>query len=120
MKIIVSIALITFLSGCATVDKVKELWPRPHDPAMVSGFVDLEQTLARASCDDKQTINEAIFKADWLNKYTYFRDDPQKVTTNTIVANLNKAAAAEEAACKRWINLANINMKTLQKSWGSR
>ena len=51
MKIIVSIALVTFLSGCATVDKVKELWPRPHDPAMVSAFVDLEQILAKASCD---------------------------------------------------------------------
>ena len=120
MKIIASVALLTILSGCATIDKVNELWPRPHDPAMVSAFVDLEQSLAKVDCADKTTVNTAIFKADWLNKYTYFRNDPQKVTTNTIVGNLNKAAASEEAACKRWINLANINMKTLQKSWGSR
>ena len=120
MKLILAISLTALLSGCATVDKVKQLWPRPHDPAMVAGFVDLEQTLTKVDCSDKTTVNNAIFKADWLNKYSYFRNDPQMVTTNSIVINLNKAAAAEEAACKRWINLANINMKTLQKSWGSR
>ena len=120
MKIIVSIALVTILSGCASIDKVKQLWPRPHDPAMVAGFVDLEQTLSKVDCTDKTTVNNAIFKADWLNKYSFFRDDPQKDTTNTIVINLNKAAEAQEAACKRWINLANINMKTLKQSWSSR
>jgi hypothetical protein len=120
MKIIVSFMLVGVLSGCATVDKVKELWPRDHDSAMVAGYVDLQQKLNAVDCSDKNTVNEAIFRADWLNKYVYFREDPQRVTTNTIVQNLNKAAAAEVAACKRWINLANINMKTLQKSWGAR
>ena len=40
MKIIASVALLTILSGCATIDEVNELWPRPHDPAMVSAFVE--------------------------------------------------------------------------------
>lgn len=120
MKIIAIVALTAVLSGCATVDKVKQLWPRAHDPALVAGFVDLEQKLAKVDCSNKTSINEALFKADWLNKYAYFREDPHMVTTNTVVINLNKAAAAEEAACKRWINLVNINMKTLKQSWGSR
>ena len=41
-----SIVLVTALSGCASIDKVKQLWPRPHDPAMVAGFVDLETALS--------------------------------------------------------------------------
>lgn len=120
MKTVAILVVSLVLSGCATVDKVKQLWPRPHDPALVSGYVELEQKLNKVDCLDKMTVNDALFRADWLNKYAFFREDPQMVTTNSIVINLNKAAAAETVACKRWINLANINMKTLKQSWGSR
>lgn len=120
MKIVISAFFVLSLAGCSTLNQVKELWPRDHDPSLVSGYVDLQQKLHLVSCDDKATVNTALEKADWLNKYSFFRNDPQKVTTNTIVVNLNKAAASEKAACVRWINLVNINMKTLQQSWGSR
>ena len=120
MKLFISLIAVYFVTGCSTISQYKELWPRDHDPSLVAGYVDLQQKLDAVECSDKNTVNEAIFRADWLNKYAYFRKDPQRVTTNTIVQNLNKAAATEEAACKRWINLANINMKTLQKSWSAR
>ena len=120
MRIIASVVIFSVLGGCSTIDKAIDLWPRAHDPAMAGGFVELQQKIDKIDCLDKSSVNEAIFAADWLNKYAFFRNDPQRVTTNLIIINLNKAAAAEEAACKRWVNLANINMKTLQKSWGSR
>ena len=120
MKHIIAVFSLSLLTGCATIDNVKNLWPRPHDPSLVAGYVNLQQTLNLVDCSNKETINAALEKADWLNKYTFFREDPHRNTTNSIVVNLNKAAASEEVACKRWINLTNINMKTLQKSWGSR
>ena len=43
-KILIAVSIL-LLTGCSTVDKVKEMWPRPHDPVMVSAYVDLEKNL---------------------------------------------------------------------------
>lgn len=110
----------TMLTGCAVIDKAKNLWPRDHDPIMVSAYIDLQISLESASCIDKFTISDSLMLADWLNRYSIFRNDPQKVTTEAIVLNLKKASEASDAACKRYVNLANINMKNLKESWSKR
>ena len=120
MKIIISLSLITLLSGCAVIDKVTQLWPRDHDSAMVSKYVDLATSLEKASCDNKSSFDEPIKLAEWLNKYSEFRSDPQTISTTNVVTNLKKAKESSEAACKRWMNLANINMKNLKESWSAR
>ena len=34
------LSFILVLSGCSTVDKVKEMWPRAHDPVLVGNYID--------------------------------------------------------------------------------
>ena len=42
MKKLIIIAVL-FLSGCSTIDKIKEVWPRAHDPVMVGAYIDLDK-----------------------------------------------------------------------------
>lgn len=117
---IAGVFLLVLMTGCSTVDNLKRYWPRPHDPGLVTAYVELEKNMALVNCSDKLTVNAAIDKADTLNKYAFFRQDPMMDATNTVMINLNKAAASSENACKRFVNLANINLKTIKESWSSR
>ena len=119
MKKIILIAAL-FLSGCSTVDKVKEMWPRPHDPVMVSVYVDLEKQLEGVSCKAKESIDPAYYKADWLNRYAEFRLDPQRISTKAIVESLDKAKKAPELVCERWVTLSKTRMKIIKESWSGR
>lgn len=111
---------VVVLSGCSTVDKVKEMWPRDHDPALVSNYVDLEKNLETVSCKTKENFDPAIQKADWLNRYAEFRKDPQRISTKAILENLEKAKKAPELVCDRWVTLSKTRMKIIKESWSGR
>lgn len=118
-KILIAVSIL-LLTGCSTVDKVKEMWPRPHDPVMVSAYVDLEKHLEGVSCKSKEGIDPALHKADWLNRYAEFRKEPQRVSTKAIVDNLEKAKKAPELVCDRWLMLSKTRMKIIKESWSGR
>ena len=120
MKIIVALALAATLSGCALVDKVKDYWPRDHDAALVSMYINLEREIEAATCGDSVSFVGAINVSDWINRYAEFRNDPQKIATKNVKDNLEKAASASEGACKRYVNLTKINMKLIKDSWSGR
>lgn len=119
-KIFGAVVLVTVLTGCAAIDKVTSLWPRDHDPALATTYINLQLSLETVNCADKSTFNQSLLVSDWLNRYATFRKDPQMVTTEAILSNLKKAVESGEVACKRYVNLANINMKTLNESWSKR
>ena len=120
MKKFIIIPFLVLLTGCSTVDKVKQIWPRAHDPALAGGLITLSVKLDAVNCKEKTGIEEARKDADWLNRYTEFRDDPQKVSTKGILDNLDKAKDANEAACNRWLNLSKTRIKIIQQSWSGR
>jgi len=120
MKAFIIIPLFVLLSGCAAVDKVKQMWPRPHDPALASSFISLSVKLDYINCKDKSGIEEAVKEADWVNRYAEFRNDPQKVSTKAISDNLVKAKEGNETACQRWVNLSKTRMKIIQEAWSGR
>lgn len=120
MKTLTLVLFVSLLSGCAVVDKVTQNWPRDHDPVMVSKYVDLSILLEKVSCTEQSSFEEPIRQAEWLNKYSEFRADPQTISTTNVLTNLQKAKDSSEAACKRWVNLANINMKNIKESWSAR
>jgi hypothetical protein len=119
MRALILISVL-LLSGCSTVDKVKEMWPRAHDSVMVSTYIDLEKQLEVVSCKSKESIDPAILKADWLNRYAEFRNDPQRISTKAILENLEKAKKAPELVCDRWVSLSKTRMKIIKESWSGR
>lgn len=108
------------LAGCSTIASVQSIWPRDHDPALVSGYIQLQINLEKVDCVKKDSFTQALADADWLNRYAEFRDDPQKVSTKAVLENLKKASQSGEVACKRWVNLSNISLKTIKESWSGR
>lgn len=120
MRIFVILTTVTLLSGCAAVDKVKQIWPRAHDPALASGLITLSVSMDKISCTTKDGIDEAKATADWLNRYAEFRKDPQVVSTKAILENLDKAKEGNEAACNRWLNLSKTRVKIIKESWSGR
>lgn len=117
MKILITSILVLGLTGCGTIEKY---WPRDHDPALVTAFVNVDTKLDKVQCGTKQGLDDVISDADWLNRYATFRKDPQKDATKTLLDNLKKAKSSSEAACVRWVNLSKISMKVIQKSWEGR
>ena len=120
MKKILLLSFLTLLTGCSTLDKVKELWPRAHDPILVEKYIDLDLKLNNVSCENKETIIIAKEHAEWLNKYAEFRKDPQKVSTKAIFENLEKANTGSINVCQRWISLSKIRMTTIKEAWSGR
>lgn len=122
MKKIIAALIVVTLSGCAVIDKVSEMWPRDHDPGLVTAYVNLQSTLEKVDCDAKREFFlPAVANARWLNLYAEFRSDPQRSTTKLVHDNLVKAEqSANSAVCKRFLNIANINMKTIKQAWGDR
>lgn len=120
MKILATILFTVTLTGCAVVDKVKDYWPRDHDPALVSAYINLERELESASCTNQVGLISMVSIADWIDRYAQFRNDPQKIATNNIKVNLEKAANSSEAVCKRYLNLTKVNMKLIKESWSGR
>lgn len=111
---------LIFLSGCATVDKVKEMWPRAHDPVLVGNYIDLDLQLENVNCKTKDGFDNAIVKATWLNRYAEFRSEPQRVSTKAILENLEKAKKAPELVCERWVTLSKTRMKIIKETWSGR
>lgn len=120
MKILASFVILAALTGCAAIDKVSQFWPRDHDTALVSAYIYLEKGLEKASCGDTNSFSESLIVADWMHRYSDFRKDPQTQATKNIFDNLKKASVANEAVCKRFINITKINMDLVKESWSKR
>lgn len=114
------LSFILVLSGCSTVDKVKEMWPRAHDPVLVGNYIDLERALENVACKSKEGFDVAINKADWLNRYAEFRKEPQRISTKAILDNLEKAKKAPDLVCERWVTLSKTRMKIIKETWSGR
>lgn len=71
------VVLVIALSGCSSIQSIKEYWPRDHDPVMFNNLIRVEFNIAHIDCE-KPDWNPAIAEAEMLSKYTEYRGDPQR------------------------------------------
>ena len=120
-NLINSVLIVLLLQGCTAVTLAKKYWPRDHDPALASAYVTAKLDSDRLSCADKSKWDSVIYKAEWLNEYAKFRDDPQAESTQAIVDNLNKGRNTQsEKACDIWLDLVKQRLIVLDKAWSGR
>jgi hypothetical protein len=121
MKMINIIAMALMLNGCTAMIAAKQFLPRDHDPALASAYVTTKIESGRLNCRDKSQWDLVIEKANWMNEYAQFRNDPQKESTASIVENLNKGKLTQsEKACEIWIDLVQQRLVVLNKAWSTR
>lgn len=120
MKRLLVLSVLVALAGCSTV---KEYWPRSHDPALMSSWVNVDLKLEKLNCEnkDENAFDNTIADALWMGRYALARQDPQQTNANAIADNVTKAKNTKNlTVCKRWIELARERQDILRKSWGSR
>lgn len=122
MKRMINIIIVAMmLNGCAAVTVAKKYWPRDHDPALASAYVTTKLDSGKLSCKDKAPWDAVIYKAEWLNEYAIFREDPQQESTQAILDNLNKGKTTQsEKACEIWLDLVKQRIVVLNKAWSGR
>ena len=120
-NLINSVLILVLLQGCTAVSIAKKYWPRDHDPALASAYVNTKLDTERLGCKDKSNWDTVIYRAEWLNEYARFRDDPQQESTASIVENLNKGKTTQsERACEIWLDLVKQRLIVLNKAWSGR
>lgn len=120
-NLINSVLILMLLQGCTAVTLAKKYWPRDHDPALASAYVTAKLDTEKLNCADKSKWDTVIYKAEWLNEYARFRDDPQAESTQAIVDNLNKAQTTQSTkACEIWLDLVKQRIIVLNKAWSGR
>ena len=109
------------LVGCSTISGMMNV--KEHDPALALSYVDTKISMKEALCEDIITLEDVLFQAEWMYEYTLFVNDPQKITAKNVVKDIEKAieySFDNIDVCNRFLKLANLKLKTLQKSWGTR
>ncbi len=117
----VVIFLSVFLVGCSTITGMMNV--KDHDPALALSYIDTKISMKEALCEDIITLEDVLYQAEWMHEYTLFVNDPQKVTAGNVVVDIEKAikySFDNVDVCNRFLKLANLKLKTLQKSWGTR
>lgn len=117
----VVIFLSVFLVGCSTITGMMNV--KEHDPALALSYIDTKISMKEALCEDIITLEDVLYQAEWMHEYTLFVNDPQKVTAGNVVVDIEKAikySFDNVDVCNRFLKLANLKLKTLQKSWGTR
>ena len=121
MKKIFLLCSCFFLFGCSTISGIMNV--KEHDPALALSYVDTKISIKEAFCEDIDSLEDVLYQAEWMYEYTLFVNDPQKITAKNVVIDIEKAidySFDNIDVCNRFLKLANLKLKTLQKSWGTR
>ena len=121
MKNIVIILVCSFLVGCSAIKGAFNL--KEHDPALALAYVDTKITIYDAYCEEFETLENAYYQAIWMHEYTIFVNDSHKETAESIVSDIDRALEYSEEnidVCNKFLKIARIKLKTLQKTWSSR
>lgn len=105
---------ILLLAGCS-------LLPTPHDPALVTAWVNTSQELSRVNCADRSNWTALQRSAEFLRDYAEFRADNQVKSAVGIQENIAKAATAgNDRVCEINLKLARNRLDVLKTAWSGR
>jgi hypothetical protein len=122
MKIIALIMLTVVLSGCATVDRIKQLWPRDHDPVLVDRWVSVQMAIEQVNCDSQPTGWERVVEpADHLARLSAFRNDPQAKNLKGLADHARKMSqGGSKTFCNLGKKTADQRLAAAKSAWEGR
>ncbi len=122
MKTILSIFLVFSLSGCASVEWVKKVWPRSHDPQLVSQWVDVKVSIDSVNCEQTPTgWAQVVDPARKLSIYAEFRKDPQQENLKGLLAHAERMSkGGSKAFCEIGKKTAQSRLDAARTAWEGR
>ncbi len=122
MRIITVLFLILGLSGCATVDKIKQMWPRAHDPVLVDRWVSVGLAVERVDCAATPTgWNDVVVPAEHLARLAEFRNDPQAKNLRGLADHaVRMSKGGSKMFCELGKKTADQRLAAAKSAWEGR
>ena len=122
MKTITALFLVLALTGCATVDKVKQMWPRAHDPVLVDRWVEANMTIAEVDCTDASIgWTKTVKPTEHLAQLAEFRNDPQAVNMRGLAEHAKKMSkGGSKMFCELGKKTAAQRLAVAKTAWEGR
>ena len=85
----IALIFLIVLSGCSTIQDIKQYWPKIHDPVMFGRLIDLDVNIAKQDCNvPAWQLLDA--DAEKLARYAEWRDDPQSANLRGLQKHLER------------------------------
>jgi hypothetical protein len=122
MKLILTLLLAVSLSGCAVVDKVKQMWPRAHDPVLVDRWVTVSLAIERVDCAATPTgWTDVVVPAEHLARLTEFRNDPQAKNMRGLADHaVRMSKGGSKTFCELGKKTADQRLAAAKSAWEGR
>lgn len=122
MKTIFALILVSLLSGCAVVDKVKQMWPRDHDPVLVDRWVAVSLAVERVDCAATPTgWSDVVVPAEHLARLTEFRNDPQAKNMRGLADHaVRMSKGGSKTFCELGKKTAGQRLAAAKSAWEGR
>lgn len=114
------IVLVGMLSGCSSLDTVRQYWPRAHDPVMFRQLVDLDIAVEQQNCQDPMWA-QLVLDSERLARYAEWRSDPQAANLRGLRNHLERLnQGGSRSYCEIGRNLARQRIQIARNAWKGR
>jgi hypothetical protein len=111
---------VVLLTGCSTIQDIKQYWPRDHDPVMFNHLVTTNIAIGHVDCE-KADWSEAHRNAEILAQYTEWRNDPQTANMKGLVAHTERMArGGSKTFCELGKKTAQQRIEAAKTAWQGR
>jgi hypothetical protein len=119
MKKFLYIAVV-LLTGCSTLQDLKQYIPRDHDPVMFNYLVITDIAIKHIDCE-RADWGEAHRNAEILAQYTEWRRDPQSTNIKGLSAHTERMAkGGSKTFCELGKKTAAQRIEAARSAWQGR
>ena len=114
------LVVAVFLSGCSSLQELKQYFPKDHDPVMFNYLVVTDISINHINCD-KPDWSEAHRNAEILARYTEWRKDPQAINIKGLFAHTERMSrGSSKTFCELGKNTALQRIEAAKSAWQGR
>ena len=116
----IALVFLIALSGCSTIQDIKQYWPKAHDPVQFGRLVDLDVGIEQQNCD---TPTWAAFSVDTekLARYAEWRNDPQAANLRGLQKHVDRMSqGGSKILCEIGKKTARQRIEAARSAWKGR
>jgi len=108
------------LSGCSTIQDIKQYWPRAHDAVLFDRLVATDIAIEKIDCEHPNwTV--AHDNAEALARYAEWRNDPQTANMKGLLAHTERMSrGSSKTFCELGKKTAAQRIEAAKTAWQGR
>ena len=118
-RLLLALAVVS-LTGCSTLQDLKQYWPRDHDPVLFNHLVTTDIAINHVDCE-KADWGEAHRNAEVLAQYAEWRKDPQTANMKGLLAHTERMSkGSSKTFCELGKKTAAQRIEAAKSAWQGR